>query len=643
MRSLPEEPSAKARRPIRNVLRALLVLVVVLEVVYVGAGLVLVRSGQVARWINTDPGKLRITFDSVLPIVPGVVRVRGFRILVQDRANQIDGTVGEVWAGINPLEIPAGRIHLVWVRAHGVAFRLRPRPATAQAAAAGLPAGLAPIDGVPWTPYTGPPPAPKGKKDAATIVFTRASLDDIRDVWIGDRRLRGDGAVLASVTIHGDGRIAIPLADVRFDRARVENGKDETYSDVTLHVRGELPAFDPDDPKGVPILTDLKARIDVDARMPSGAAFLNVYFRNAEWIRFTGGESSLAIHLGLDRGKLGPGGFVELVAEDLRADFAGFTAEGKAKTRLDVAPGEKDKPGDAKVVVEFERYGLRWKQGKGDPFLLGHGLRVTATTPATLASIPPSEFAGRLELGRAELPRLDFLNEILAFGGDLRIRGGTAKVEGSFDVTKSGASCSGGMKITADRLSVETGGVAIKGAFSLGLKVPRGNLLKPALDLDGTLLSLDSFAFATKHENGGGGADWSASVAFPSGHLELGDSFAVKGRVGLRASDSRPLVAFLSADEPLSGWKKKLLTVGEIKGGGKLSLSGQTLEVADFSVGWSKVMIRAHFKKTPRGTFGKAHVKDGILEAGIGFEGDKRKLHVFRPERWYNEAPGPKK
>lgn len=638
MQARPEGHAPSTRRPVRRLLAALLALVGALEIVYVVGGLALVRSGQVGRWINTDPAKLRITFDSVWPIVPGVVRVRGFRIVNQGRPDQLEGTVEEVWGAVNPLEIPAGRIHIVWLWAHGVAFRLRPRPATAAEAEAGLPAGFAPIEGVPWAAYAGPPAAAKGKKDGATIVFTRASLEGVREVWISERRLRGDGAVLASVTIHGDGRIAIPLADVRFERASVENGTEETYSGVTFRVRGELPPFDPDDPRGVPVLTELRARVDLDTRMPSGAAFLNVYFRNAPWIRFAGGESALAVHLSVDRGQLAPGGSVELLAQDLQADFAGFTARGRAKTRLDVVAreGEKEKGAEARVLVEFEKYGLRRGNAKGEPFLLGRGLRVQATTPASLAAIPPSDFSGRLDLGKAEFPRLDFLNELLPVGGDLKVRGGSAKVEGSFDVTKSGAACRGSMKVRADGLSVESGGVAMKGAFSLALMVPRGNLLKPALDVDGTLLALDRFSFETRHENGAA-QDWSASVAFPSAHLELGEPFAVRGSLEHRASDSRPIVAFLSADEPLSGWKKKLLTVGEIKGGGRFALAGQTLEVADYSVGWSSVRIQARFRKTPKGTFGKAHVKDGILEAGIGFEGEKRKLHVLRPEHWYNE------
>ncbi len=635
MASGPEALAATVRSRLRRAALVVLGVLVALEVVYVVAGLFLVRTGQVGRWINTDPGKLLITFDSVWSVVPGVVRIRGFRIVNQGRSDQLEGTVETVWGAINPLELPANRLHVVWLRAKGVAFRLRYRPAAAEGTAA-LPAGVAPIEGVPWVPYSGPPPGPPGKKDGLTVVFTRARLEEVREVWIGERRLRGPGTVVASVTIGGDGTISIPHADIRFDGARLETGGEETISGLRMSVLAKVAPFDPDVPGGVQIVPLLRARVDLDARMPSGAAYLNAYLRNAPWIRFAGGEAGLAVRLVADGGKLEPGGSVELATDDLRAAFAGFTARGKARTRLDVAAGTGSPDAEARLVVEFEHYGLSRKSDAADPILEGRGLKVALQTPASLAEIPPSEFSGRLELGTAEFPRLTFLNEVLAPGGGLRILGGAGKVEGAFDVAKSGASCKGSMKVKAEGLSLDAGGVAVKGAFSLDLKVPRGDLLEQSFDVGGTLLALERFAFKTKHEKETA-ADWSASVAFPAARLQLGDSFDVRGSLELRASDSRPVAVFLSADAPLPGWKKKLLTVGVIKGGGRCSLSRGTLVIDDSRIAWSNMEVRARARTTQQGVLGKALVRYGVLQTGIALEGGKRKVRVLRPEAWFLE------
>ncbi len=144
------------RPRLRRALAIALVALAALEVIYVAAGLYLVRSGQVERWINKNPQKLRITFDSVWPVVPGVVRVRGFRIVNQGRGDQLEGKVDRVWGAVNPFELLARRVHVVWLRCRGVEFRLRKRPKTAEEAAS-LPAGFPSIDGVAWEPYAGPP------------------------------------------------------------------------------------------------------------------------------------------------------------------------------------------------------------------------------------------------------------------------------------------------------------------------------------------------------------------------------------------------------------------------------------------------------------------------------------------------------
>lgn len=637
MSSFPEEPGTPTprRSRLRRALLVLLAVLGVLEVVYLGAGLYLVKSGQVERWINKNPEKLRITFDSVWPVVPGVVRVRGFRIVNQGRGDQLEGKVDRVWGAVNPFELPARRVHVVWLRCRGVEFRLRKRPKTAEEAAS-LPNGFPRIEGVAWEPYTGPPPGPpKAKKKAGmTIVFTRSRLEDVRDVWLGERRILGDGTVVASVTVFGGGPIAIPFADVRFANTRFENGAEETFTNVRMRVRGELARYDPKVTRGFGIVSLIMARIDLDARMPSGAGYLNAYLRNAPWIRFTGGEADLSTHLSVDRGRLAPGGWIELSSSDRQAEFAGFTVRGKARTRLDVVPVSGG--ADARLVVSFEKYDLHRGTGTPEPLMQGQDLRIVATTPASLTTIPPTEFSGRLELGSAVFPRLDFANRLLPVGDGLKIRGGSAKVEGAFDVQGSGSSCNGSMTVATDGLSLDTGGVGMKGAFKLVLTVPRGDLLKRTFDVDGMTITLDRFTFASQHE-AATAPDWNASIAFPKAHLDIGDAFAVRGTMKLHASDSRPVVAFLSKNKPLKGWKKKLVTVGKIDGGSRFSLSGGMLEVDDFSVGWEGTEVKARFRTTPQGPKGKALVRVGILKAGISLEGKERDLRLVGPTSWFEK------
>ena len=619
-------------RRFRRLVAWSLAVVGVLELLYLGAALYVVRSGRLDRWINRHPEKLRVTFESAWTLVPGVVHFRGLRIVQQGRGSQLEGVVDHGWGSVDLLELPARRVHVVGLRAEGVEFRLRPRPKTAEERSGPMPAELAPIVELPWQLYDGPPPGAARPRSGWTIAFTSARLDGIREVWIGPSHLRGAGTVIASVTVGGDGRVSIRDVDARFERASLAYGPSVAYSDARLRVRGRMRSFDPKDTKGLALVPLVRARVELDALLPSGAAALDYYLRNAPWVTFDGGESRVSARVEAEDGRLKSGSTVELSPTDLRARFAGFTARGRAATRLDVEDGPSG--AQARVSVAFESYGLLRTETATDPVLRGTGLRITAASPAILGTMPPPELTGRIDLGRAELPQLAFVNEFLPGGGGFRVKEGAAHAAGTFDVAEGGRSCRGSLSVRGERLVLDAAGVTIAGGFSLSLVVPHGDLLALAFTVDGTRLELERFAFASRHQTAGE-ADWSGAVVFPQARLEMSDALAVAGRVTLRASDTRPLVAFLSADKPLQGWAKKLVSVAAIEGGGRFRLAGGTLALEGFAVKGGSIEIRARLRVNGQGAFGKALASYGVPSAGIELAGKERSVHLVRPEHWY--------
>jgi hypothetical protein len=620
------------RRRFRHVVVSSVAVLATLEIAYVGIALYLVRSGQVERWINRHPEKLRITFDSAWTVVPGVVHFRNFRIVQQGHGSQLEGVVDRGWGTVDLLELPARRIHVVGLRAEGVEFRLRSRPKAEEARRGSMPPELPPIAGVPWEPYDGPPPGPPEENKGWTVVFTDAHLGGVREVWISARHLRGTGSVKASVTVGSDTRVSIRGVDARFEKASLSYGTSVAYSDLSLHVRGRMKAFHPKETKGLALASLVRARVELDGQLPSGAAALDYYLRNAPWVTFEGGEARVSARLDVDDGRLKKGSVVELSPTELHARFAGFTAEGRATTRLDVEDGAAG--AEARVTVGFESYGLLRTETSTEPVLRGTGLRITAASPAVLGTMPPSEFSGRIDLGRAELPQLAFVNEFLPGGGGFRVKEGSARAEGAFDVAEGGHSCKGSLTVKGDRLVFDAAGVTTAGAFSLSLVVPHGDLLALAFAVDGTRLELERFAFASRYE-AAGARDWSGAVAFPQARLEMSEALAVDGRVTLRASDTRPLVAFLSADKPLKGWTKKLLSVEAIEGGGRFRLAGRTLAVDAFRVKGGAIEVRARVRVNEKGAFGKALASYGAPSAGIELLGKERDVHLIRPEHWF--------
>jgi hypothetical protein len=162
--------------------------------------------------------------------------------------------------------------------------------------------------------------------------------------------------------------------------------------------------------------------------------------------------------------------------------------------------------------------------------------------------------------------------------------------------------------------------------------------------VDGTRLDLDRFRFAFVSPQGvaspQGAAsvpDWSGSLAFPEADLDMSAALAVKGRLEMHASDSRPLAAFISAKKPLKGWERNLITVEEIVGRTQFALAGQTLEIDDFSIAGGHIEVKARLKVNHQGAFGKVLARYKAVKAGVAFKGKDRDLHVLRPEHWYEQ------
>ena len=156
-------------------LRRVLVGLAVFDLVYVAAGLFLVQSGQVERWLNDKPEKRKIEFESAWTVIPGVAHVRSFRMTHQGRKDQIGLVVDRATGFVNPLELIGRRVHVIGIHARGVEFRYRKRPKTPQEAEARA-AVVPSIEGLRFEPYRGPPKVEK--KKGWTIVFTGATSDD---------------------------------------------------------------------------------------------------------------------------------------------------------------------------------------------------------------------------------------------------------------------------------------------------------------------------------------------------------------------------------------------------------------------------------------------------------------------------------
>jgi hypothetical protein len=621
-----------------RVLRWILGALVAFEILYVLAAVVVVKSGQVDRWVNKHPEKLEVSFDSAWTFVPGLVHLGGVRVVNQGRGNQLEAVVDSARVFVNPFALIGKTVSARFFKADGVEFRFRKRPKTPEEAAEKKDL-VAPIEGAPYEIYSGPPKEPKPDKKGWAIDVKDARLAGIREVWLGPLRLRGHGVVDASALVEtGAGtRLSIRRVDVRFDETALAVNNEPMTTDLDLHVDGTMDPFNTRETKGKAILELVTANVEVSGT--GTGRVLNSYFGRAEWLQFKGEPRTLTAKLQVDRGQILPGGYVSLDKGLLTSEFAGFIVEGQAGARLETEASADGGVADAHVKVDFTDYGMR-RLAEGPPVMEGRGLFIEARSAANLADIPPSEFDGQIQLGTAEFPDLTFVNEMLPKGGNLAVESGRGSVDGGFQIVGA-SNCHGSVKIKTADLVLAASGVTNDGDVELTIEVPDGDLNELKFGVDHTRIEFKNFDFKSE------GYEeqlppWQGRLEVSEGDLDLGDARSVSAHLEIFFTDTRPLVAFLSKDKPMKGWKKNLLMIEKITGESVAEMAPGTTTIRHFGIRGEKLDVRFRATIDSKGSFGKARAKYGIVKAGIGLEGQERDLKILRVESWYkkNDIPG---
>jgi hypothetical protein len=231
------------------------------------------------------------------------------------------------------------------------------------------------------------------------------------------------------------------------------------------------------------------------------------------------------------------------------------------------------------------------------------------------------------------------MNEILPKGAGFAVGSGRGTVDGGFQIA-GGLECQGSVTIKTADLVLDAGGVDSDGDVELTIEVPDGRLDELTFGVGGTKVELKGFDFKSE------GYEeelppWEGLLELTEGELDLGETKGVSGHLEIFFTDTRPLVAFLSRDKPMKGWKRNLLMIEAITGESVAEMVPGTTTIRHFGIRGEKLDVRFRATIDSRGAFGKARAKYGILKAGFGLEGKERDLKILRVGTWYKKSDIP--
>lgn len=226
------------------------------------------------------------------------------------------------------------------------------------------------------------------------------------------------------------------------------------------------------------------------------------------------------------------------------------------------------------------------------------------------------------------IPGVDFLDRMVSLGPGVHISGGPGRlsIAGSIDH----GTAAGSVEIVSKQGKYVRPGLALVGSADARVEISNFVLDGGAPEIGGTALKVtDVFvAGAAKGTKG-----WWGEFRIPSGRMSKG----LSGRVALKCSDGRPLLAFLG--EALPKWTKGLIDLeGLTVSAADLVLSEPRSTVRGLEAQGGNFTVQGELDRRGETIRGAFLIESGILILGVELDGGKTIVRPFLARQWYAKA-----
>lgn len=594
MASAPQAPHTW-----RPWLRRALLALSVLELAYVLAFEWAARSGSLAQWIDRRPEKIAISFAAAHSYFPFWITTSSLELHGQTprlrwrlRADRASG-----W--ISPLGLLRRTVRFPRIEAHGGEFWLRREAAGLagpgdDAVSAVREARMPPLEAL--APLATPRPAPTRPK--WSFELPRVAATGFREVWLGQLRLAGEFGAAGSFSMFAGRELEVGPTRLSYSGVRASIGEAEVGSGLGGAADLRIARYPFKEERGLAALQFLSGSADVQGALAE-QALLGLFLSRAPWLSFGSTMGQLQAHLEAERGELRPGTRVEFQHPRLEMRAFDFRAEGDA--RIHFAVPAKPVPGGAATVLEvsFDDFAVRAGEEKRPQFV-GSGLSLVATTGERALERVLDSSHVRIDLGTARIPDLAAFGAWIPPSSGLSLVGGSGTLIGSFDADLAANDARGEFVAAIDSAAVRFRDLDLRGGIRVELHIPKGDLARRTFDLSGTRLRLHDFRSPQAEAAGPAAAlatgGWWAHFTLADGKLQLPPEATASGRFEVNLRDSVPLLGLFETRKELPRWVERLLTVEDIRAGGRLAWTPAETALDDLSTQFRDATLRARMR-----------------------------------------------
>jgi hypothetical protein len=636
-----EASGSRWRQPLRTWIAGIAIVALAIELIYVGAANVLLRTGILERFLNKKPERAHYSWQSVSTTLPGVVRIDGFELRSQTRRNQVYIRVGRAHATISLLKLPFKTVHIHGIDAHDVDVRYRRRldaPPREDDADDREPTPPELIELYPEIPGLSNPPNPKPEElyprrknhRPWTIRLTGVHADGPIRVALNHLRFEGEGWVGGGVTVKP--RRSVTIHHGRLDLSPVSITDGTNLVTENLEVAGDL-RFAPFPAKGSKprdVIGSVSGTFDLDGHLAASGPLTH---QLTPGVTESGSGGTLAAHLELEDGAMREGSTYSLQSDAFRIGIMNLVATGSAV--VSGATERLDGRHVTTVRTVLDRVQIE-DPNDGSVGIVGSDLELTVVWNEL--DMPESVSPSRVEftLPRAEIHDLGALNGLFPASSPVTILSGDGDLSAHLEVDEAGVS-SGSLDLSAESVRMDHRGNVLSGDLEANVKLADGDLAARRFDFSGTTIHLDRMANTALSGTRQAKLDpWFGTIGIESGTITFARPMVVRSALRLTMRDSRPVIALLKSITNTPGWMKLIPNIENITATSTFVTDTGGTIVDDLVVSGDKLELLGSLRIVRRKPDGRLYVRYKGVAAGIGFDQGKSKIYLGKPRLWYD-------
>jgi hypothetical protein len=405
----------------RKLVLGLVLALIALELVYVVGINVLLRTGQLVRWLNASEN-LHVEVRSGWSIWPGTLHADEVLVRFEDRNIQLLAVVEHAVVDVQLRKLITRTLHLSGVRGDGTRYLMRHKVSRAAGSQRRL-ARYPEIPGFSDPPLiTEPPTPPLSDADYDLWTVELADTDvQVSEVWLQEYRFRGSGRARGGFRLQ-------PQREARTERCTLElNGTLESGTQVVLRrLRGSIEArLDRHDPRQVEG-REIFAKLSLHSDLRGELSNLNAtrLYAKPGWPRLERGSGPIEIQTDFEHGVWREGSTIRYRTDGLTVNKHKLSAVMPAQVTARVVKGGRH----ARMRLTFASPRVAIAHG-GVPETIEapYASEVHVVLGATLDPTRPLHWTSLSSDLHAVLPTARWLDH--ALGGTGRLGGGRADAE----------------------------------------------------------------------------------------------------------------------------------------------------------------------------------------------------------------------